>query len=195
VSRSRSEAGISARLATASARIPAWLGETSRVVRAFVDSWGRATLCNVESLLPRAFQRGRRCRQADEGAVLAMKLSLFRSFRRGSGKQSTASQEPTPPHPPEPALRSNSDEGHLLPHSEKRVGEKDARQTLWVAIPGLCSRLSDSAQPPALGGSVSTHVSGTPGWGFFASLRMTGPSEIEELASLLPRLRVQKKTP
>src|SRR5229473_3005822 len=38
-------------------------------------------LCNVESLLPRAFQRGRRCRQADEGAELALKLSVCMRFR------------------------------------------------------------------------------------------------------------------
>src|SRR5216684_5057430 len=40
------------------------------------------TLCNVESLLPRVFQRGRRCRQADEGAVPRAEVKCFHEFPR-----------------------------------------------------------------------------------------------------------------
>src|SRR5216684_1070433 len=77
-----------------------WLGVAALDSAFLTNGVESQTLCNVESLLPRAFQRGRRCRQADEGAVLAMKLSVFTSLHRCSWRQSTTLQEPPPPHPP-----------------------------------------------------------------------------------------------
>ena len=73
------------------------------------------------ALLPRGFFAGEKVPKADEGAVLALKLSVFMSspgqFIRNSpllGKDQR------------PLIRLR----HLLPPAEKRGGEKDARRTL-----------------------------------------------------------------
>src|SRR5229473_1837851 len=79
--------------------------------------WNRGHCVTSRAFSPAFFSGGEGADRRMRGRFLALKLSVFMSFHDCSWKQSTASQEP------KPLIRLR----HLLPHAEKRVGEKDAR--------------------------------------------------------------------